>query len=154
MSDVLEPVYAALREVLAEAWPEALPNGFYEADHASLIPWERFTTPYAVIAIDDLSPVAGGATNDAYAPEVSLFYVDAVSGPLSGIRGKLDLLRRTLNDWDQSKLQVVEVTGITWADDLPANALFVANGKASRAGLLRVQILVGESLNPSEEETP
>src|SRR5215831_18062470 len=91
-----DQAYAAIKARAYGVWPECLPaNGggaIMEAEHHSMIPWDREVLPYGAIVIDP--SVRRGLTMDAldFDQVVDVYYVAFVKGGSTVIRRKLQAL--------------------------------------------------------------
>lgn len=147
MTAYLNDLYADFRaSALKIVWPEVVGNNIYEAEHADLIPWEGFTTPYAVLLCEGLMPGEWGMDNLAYEAEVQIYYVDKTTGSGKLLRPKLELLRDQLLRVGLTVAQISDVTNLDWGNSLTPNLIFTEKGMAHRAGRLTAQCVMGETL--------
>lgn len=147
MADIIDDLYPAVRAIVAATWPECVASGIWEAEHVDRIPYADLTPPYAVIAIDTVPAVDFGGTLDSFQPTIEVYYVAESKGPMSGVRLKLEALRKALNKADDTVLCVTGVTGLTWGRSLFPNQVFTQKRMTHAAGRLSFQVLVRESLD-------
>lgn len=145
-------LYNAIADVIVSACPQIAENlgqngrlaGVWDAQHASMVPWESYNLPYAVTLISSL-PVDDEYSSDldVRIPAVEIYYVDEVRGPLSNIQDALWNIRNAFLAVPQDVLQVKSVGDIEWGDDLLPNDEFLSQQKMPfRAGRVVVNIWV------------
>ena len=141
----IEQLYADIRTVVGATWADVLANGIWENEHEQMVPWAELTPPYATICIPDTAMAPDwGVANQIYSPPVSIYYVGLVTGDGNTIRAKLESLRDALlANTVPGTLCVLDVTALTWTDELEANKIFMAKDYAHRAGRLTVSVLAG-----------
>jgi hypothetical protein len=139
----LEPLYDAIRTRIAAVWPDVPDNGIFEPEHVDLIPWADLTPPFAVVAIDAIPKGEWGSANEAFVPQVHIYYVAKVNGPLSGIRAKLEDLDADLRTAALTAGQVLSNDELNWSEQLEPNQVFIQKRMAHRAGRVSVTCLIG-----------
>ncbi len=149
MADMLNDLYAAIRTRIAAVWPDVATaaNGIWETDHVSKIPYETLQAPYAVIVISDF-PVSGdwGCGNSAFAPNVDIYRVVEVKGPLIALRTDLNNLRHDLLVNELTNGQVLDVTAIDTGKSLAPNEIFASKRMTHWSGKITAECLIGEVL--------
>lgn len=144
----LSTLYDDLRAVIAATWTDVVADGIYEDEHIEMIPWAELTPPFAAICVDDVPVDAEGewgSANQVYQPQVGIYYVGAITGGSDPIRGKLEALRDALLAATITNGQIIDVTGLSWSDELDANKVFMAKDYTHRAGRVMVNLIVGVS---------
>jgi len=150
----LTGVYTDLRTIVAATWTDVLPtsgtsndHGIWEDEHQKMIPWADLTPPTAAICVDTVPVDDGewGTANQVYEMNVGIYYVGEITGDGTPIRAKLETLRDALLAGDISNGQIIDVTDLTWSDELEPNKVFMAKEYTHRAGRLTVQVIVGVS---------
>lgn len=149
----LEPLITQVRVTMVVALSELGTGGVYEAEHADTLPWVDLPVPYAVILIEDVPRSEMSPLDEQWAqPQVQLFYVAAVNGGSSGIRGKLQTLRAAF--WPGGAAdplataqvgQVLAEPDWGWSASLAPNAIFRRDNVLRRAGRLVLDVLVAGS---------
>lgn len=147
MSAYLETLYSDLRSLICRAWPDVATDGVYEVDHLDMLPVEELAPPYAVIALSNMTQDTELSSLDSlsYLPVLDIYCIEAVSGPRSPIRQKLETLRDAL--WTQPLPTcglVSQIPSLDWSTDIEMNGMLAAKGLPYRAGRLQVSILIGE----------
>jgi len=148
MASQTNQLYTAISTFVLATWTDVLASQVWEADHIENIPWEStdLILPYVVIAIQTLPKGhEWGLTNQVYLPNVEIYKVVTVDGPLSSLRDDLDLLDKAFlaNTNPLSFGQVLSVEEQTWSSLLPPNQLFISKRMLHRAGRLTVKCLFG-----------
>lgn len=141
----LTQVYTDIRTVVAATWTDVLANGIWEVEHENMVPWGDITPPAASICITT-TPLAPdwGVSNQTYQPNVLIYYAGIIAGPSTSIRTKLEVLRDALlANTVPATLCVLDVTELTWSDQLEANVALMAKNYSYRAGRLTVSVLAG-----------
>lgn len=144
MSAYLENLYSALRTRINATWTDVTANGIYEAEHVDLIPWADLTPPYAVLTITEMPGGDWGMQNLTYQPMVEVWYVGQVTGSSGSIRAKLEAMRDDLRVNDLTTGQVIDITDLSWSDNLVPNNVFLSKGYMQRAGRLIAECVIGE----------
>jgi hypothetical protein len=150
-----DAAYQAIKDRAYSVWPETMPGnkggGIMEAEHHSMIPWDREVLPFGAIVID---PSLGTPmTMDAlvFRQTVDIYYVNYVKGGSSGIRQRIQSLIQSLwpdppnppNDVVFLEYgQVEDIIGYTVADSLYPNYFFRSRNSMHRAGRLQFRYLV------------
>ena len=146
MSAYLDSLYDALRTVISAAWPDVDADGIFEAEHLDLMPVEDLTPPYAVISVSSMPKNDDWAVDTlAYQPVVDIYIVEAVSGPRSGIRARLEVLRDALWTTPLAFGQVMDIPLLDWSSDIEMNSLLAGKSLSQRVGKLQVDVLVGQT---------
>lgn len=120
----------------------------YEEEHLDMVPWEDLTPPYWVIHAASLpfSEEWSGLNGLAYEPEVMLYYIHDVKGSSAPLFANIEALRDRLvtNPTAMTVGQVLNVTNLTWANNIEPNLVFASKNYTHRAALLTVDYLIGE----------
>ncbi len=141
----LTGLYSDLRAIIAANWPDVPANGIWEDEHLLMIPWADLVPPYAVICINNapVDDAEWGTANQVYAVTPHVYYVAEISGDSTPIRAKLETLRDALILASITNGQIIDVTELTWSEELEANKIFSAKEYTHRAGRLAVDVIVG-----------
>ena len=147
MAEYLTGAQDALRTAVLTVWPEVQLDGIFEAEHLEEVPFEHLAVPYVSVLYGKLEEDDDwGLANQAYIGKVQIYYVAESDGGDSDLfRGKLEDLRDALlAENSLTSGQVLDVTGLDWSDSMEPNATFADKNYPQRAGVLTVEILVGE----------
>lgn len=143
----LTQLYTDIRTVVAATWTDVPAQGIWEDEHIQMVPWERVNLPFASICLDN-APVDNGewgTGNQVYAVSLSVFYVGNITGDSGPIRDKLEALRDALLTATITNGQILDVTELSWSDELEANKVFMMKDYTQRAGRVMVDLIVGTS---------
>ncbi len=121
-------------------------DGVFEVEHLEMVPWSELTLPYGIILCSDFAGTRRTLGGLAFLAPVELWYVQAISGPSSGLRTVLE----TVIDgfWpapDLTKGQLRDVLAWGYGSELEPNRRFIANGETRRAGFVRLSVQVGRT---------
>ena len=149
MSAYVPGIFADIQAIIKPVWPEVVANGIWEATHVNQVPWGELTIPFAVTHIKRfersslLVPDVLG-----YMVSADVYYIAQTAGPISPIIAKLESLRDALSTAALTHGQVYDIGNFEWDDSLGPNAFFVASNSTARAGMITVQVLIGQNITP------
>lgn len=139
-------IYLGLRTIIAANFPEVIANGqpIFEAEHASMIPFEKMNTPYCVLLIEAITSAPEWKVGNfvAQKTDVQIFYVTDTLGINSGLHTKLEALQDVLWNTSITGSKILDIPLISWSDSLEVNQILIAKNIPQRAGLITLSILV------------
>jgi hypothetical protein len=127
-----------------QVWPEVPPAQVHEVEDLELLPWEDLPPPYVGIYCAEFTRGEWGSANLSFNFPCEVYLVQLVSGPSTGLRGKLEVLIDHF--WPRNPLTTGQVWDIgDWGTsrDLEPNRRFIEAGSQRRAGMVQLISQVG-----------
>lgn len=141
----LNPVFNALRTLIAATWPEVVADGIYEEEKLDAIPWAELTPPYATIMASDPVATDDWGLQDYWFTvgcKISCVREVGKSGQWEALRQKVEDMVLALNAATLATGQVLSIDAFDYSDKAAPNNVFASKNYSHRAGTITLTLLL------------
>jgi len=148
MSAYLSTLVTDIRTLVAATWTDTPANGIWEVENLEMMTWDDTSPPFAFIMFSPIeSTDEYGGANAAYIVTAHIGYVGITTGDSSAQRTKGEALRDVLLvSSNMPHGTVLDVTSISYDNNIEPNKYFVQKDYTHRAVVVTCTILVGDIL--------
>lgn len=145
MAAYVDTFIATLRTAIVTHWTDVATTGVHLAEELAFRQFAELTVPFAVVDIRGLEwdpEYAAGILQ--YDLECDVYYVRSVDQTAAQMQAKLEGLRDYLYDNELSGCNLLHVSRLSWAFDLPLNREFALRQLPYQGGIVRLKVQIGE----------